>query len=425
VTVGQRWTQRAGLWGHRDFTLLWAGQTISQFGSQISTVAVPLIAVITLHASAAQMGLLGALGRAPFLLYLVAGVWVDRARRRPVLIGTDLARGLVLLAVPAAALAGALRIEVLYAVVFLVMTLQVWFDIAYMAYLPSILERERLIDGNVRLESSRSAAQVAGPGLGGLLVQALSAPLAVVADAASFVASALFLSGIRTPERPPTAAAGARRSLRAEIVEGLRFVLGHRLLRPLAVAVGVGNLFWAMQLAVYVLFLNRGLGVPPALLGLILGAAGPGALAGSLLAGRLLRRLGLGTTVIGGLTLFGLGAALVPLAPRALPVAVPLLMLAALAMALAFQVTSINVLSLRQAVTPARLQGRVNATFRFVGLGSSPLGALVGGALGGPLGLRPTLAVAALGLLAAPPLVALSPVRRLRRAPDPDDVEDA
>jgi predicted MFS family arabinose efflux permease len=408
----------AGLWGHRDFNLLWAGQTVSQFGSEVSTVALPLIAVITLHAGAGQMGVLGALARLPFLLYLFAGVWVDRVRRRPVLIGTDLARGLVLLVIPVSAALGMLHILVLDAVMLAVMLLTVWFDVAYMSYLPSIVEREQLVDGNVRLEVSRSAAQISGPALGGLLVQALSAPAAVVADAASYGVSALAMTRIRTPEPTPEPADGAARGVRAEIAEGLRFVFGHPRLRLLVVCVGVGNLFWALQLAVLILFMSRGLALRPAVIGVVLAAAGPGALIGSLLAGRLLRTVGLGPTLIMALWLFGLAALLVPAAPHG-PAGVACLLAAEFLSALAFQVSSINFVSLRQAMTPGRLLGRVNATFRFVGLGISPLGSLAGGALGTLAGLRPTLLVAALGLLVSPPLLLLSPVRRLREVPAP------
>jgi predicted MFS family arabinose efflux permease len=296
-----------------------------------------------------------------------------------------------------------------------VMLLTVWFDVAYMSYLPSIVQRDQLVDGNIRLEVSRSAAQICGPGLGGLLVQVLTAPVAIVADAASYGVSALAMTRIRTPEPRPERT-GPAAGVRAEIAEGLRFVLGHPQLRLLVLAVGIGNLFWAVQLSVYVLYMSRELGLRPAVIGIVLGAAGPGALVGSLLAGRLLRRAGLGPTLIMAQFLFGLASLLVPAAPDGLAGA-GFLLAAQFLTALAFQVSSINIVSLRQAITPDRLLGRVNASFRFVGLGISPLGSLAGGALGSLLGLRPALLLAALGLLVAPSMLLLSPVRRLREVP--------
>src|SRR5262249_27019199 len=179
----------AAFWSSCAFTVLWTGQTISELGSEVSTVALPLIALTTLQATTSQMGLLSALSRLPFLLYVFAGVWVDRTRRRPVLIGSDVARAVLLLALPAAALAGVLSFAVLGAVVFLVMLLTVWFDTAYQSYLPSLVERSQLLDGNARLQSSKAAAQVAGPSLGGLAVQVLTAPIASLLDALSFLAS--------------------------------------------------------------------------------------------------------------------------------------------------------------------------------------------------------------------------------------------
>jgi predicted MFS family arabinose efflux permease len=411
--------RRSRLWGHRDFNLLWAGQTVSQFGSQVSAVALPLIAVISLGATPAQVGVLGFLARLPFLLYLFAGVWVDRVRRRPVLVATDLARGLVLLVVPAAAWLGVLRVEVLYATLFAVMTLSVWFDTAYMSYLPSIVAREELVDGNTRLEMSRSAAQIGGPGLGGVLVQAVGAPFAVIADAVSFVVSALLVGRIRAPEPAPERPADQAGVL-AGITEGLRFVFGHPRLRLLVIAVGIGNLAWAVQMSLFILFASRTVGVPPAMIGLVLAAAGPGALAGTLLAGRSLRRVGLGPTLILALAVFGGAALLIPLAPAGRPaLAAAMLAGAQFLQALAFQVSSINFVSLRQAISPAGLLGRVNATFRFVGLGVSPLGALAGGALATAVGTRPALLAAALGLLVSPPMLLASPVRHLREAPAP------
>jgi MFS family permease len=414
---------RGGSLGRQaDFNLLWGGQTVSQLGTQVSLLALPLTAVTALGAGAAQMGVLGAMGRLPALLYLVAGVWIDRTRRRPVLIAADVARAAVLLTVPLAALLGVLRIELLYAAVLLVAVLTVWFDIAYMSYVPSLVRQDQLVEGNSRLELSRSVAQVAGPGLGGLLVQALTAPIAVAVDAASFLVSALLVARIRSVEGQ--AASAGRRGVWREVAEGLRFVVGHPVLRSLAGAIAISNFFWALQLAVYVLYLSRGLGMPAPAIGLVVAATGPGAVLGTLLAGTTVRRAGIGPTVTAGLALFGAAALAFPLAPAygdAPLASVALLAAAQGTMSLGGQVTAINVLSLRQGITPPALQGRSNASFRFLGVGVSPLGSLAGGLLGSLVALRPTLLVAALGLLLAPALLLLSPVRGFSQpAPQPE-----
>jgi MFS family permease len=411
----------AEVWRHPDFVRLWAGQSISQTGSQVTAIALPLIAVDSLHAGAQAMGVLTAAGRLPYLLYLVAGVWVDRVRRRRLMLGTDLARGTLLLAVPLAAAAHVLSLWVLGTVLVAAVTLSVWFDTAYMSYLPLLIDRRLLLQGNTIMESSNSAAQVVGPSLGGLLVQAISAPGAVIADALSFVASAFSLWRIRHADPAPDPAATGRLSLR-ELIAGMRpgiaFVAHHPILRPLALAIGLSNAAWAAELALYVLYLARGLGLSPALIGLTLAAGGPGALVGSALAGRVQRRIGVSGAVIGGLSVFALAALLIPFAPGHDPaVAVPLLMVAAFGMPAGGQVCAVNVLTTRQLLSPEPLLGRVNASFRFAGLGVSPLGALLGGVLGAAVGLRAALLVAVGGMLLAPLIVAVSPVRRLRDLP--------
>jgi predicted MFS family arabinose efflux permease len=411
----------AEAWRHPDFVRLWAGQSISQTGSQVTAIALPLIAVDTLHASASTMGVLTAAGRLPYLLYMVAGVWVDRVRRRRLLLGTDLARGTLLLAVPLAAAAHVLSLWVLGTVLVAAVTLSVWFDTAYMSYLPLLIDRRLLLQGNTIVESTSSAAQVVGSSLGGLLVQAISAPGAVIADALSFFASALSLWRIRHPDPAPDPAATGRLSLR-ELIAGMRpgiaFVARHPILRPLALAIGLSNAAWAAELALYVLYLARGLGLSPALIGLTLAAGGPGALVGSALAGRVQRRIGVSGAVIGGLSVFALAALLIPLAPGGDPaVAVPLLMVAAFGMPAGGQVCAVNVLTTRQLLSPEPLLGRVNASFRFAGLGVSPLGALLGGTAGSAIGLRTALLAAVGGMLLAPLIVAVSPVRRLHDLP--------
>lgn len=421
--LAARWwvsvTRGSELWQHADFVRLWGGQAISQIGSQVTVVALPLAAVDRLHATASVMGLLGAVGRLPFVFYLVAGVWVDRVRRRRVMLTADLARGIMLLAIPLSAAAHVLTLWSLGAVLFAVMLLSVWFDTAYMSYLPSLVDRRLLMQGNTVMESTRSGAQIVGPSVGGTLVQLLTAPAAVIVDAASFFMSALSLWRIRraepAPAADPTSGAGGVRGMVAAIRVGLKFVVRDRVLGPLALAIGVSNLVWAAELALYILYLARGLRLAAWLIGLILAAAGPGALAGSALAGRVQRKIGAGGAITGGLALFALAALLIPTAPaRPAGLTTALLMVAGFGMSAGGQICVVNVMTTRQLMTPDHLLGRVNASFRLVGLGVSPLGSLLGGWLGTVLGLRGGLFVAVLGMFAAPLIVFFSPASRIR-----------
>jgi MFS family permease len=409
-----------GLWRHPEFIRLWAGETVSRFGSEISQLAIPLTAALVLNASPVQMGLLGAFEFAPFLLLsLFAGVWVDRLRRRPIMIIADVGRTVLLGSIPAAALFGVLRIEQLYVVGLLTGMLTVFFDVSYQAYLPVLVSREHLIEGNSKLEVSRSVAQIAGPGIAGALVQLVTAPIAVAVDAASFLASAVCLGFIRTVEPAPVSDSSGRGSLWVELREGLAVVLTNPLLRSIAGCTATSNLFGNALQAVYVLYVTRQLGIGPAVLGLIFAVGGPGALLGSLLAGRVADHFGLGATIIGAILLGALASLLIPLASGSTVVVTAVLMLASFLMGLANPLYNINQVSLRQAITPDRLQGRMNASVRFLVWGTIPIGALVGGALGEAVGLWPTIMAMAVCSLLAPLWVLFSPVRVLRRQPMP------
>jgi MFS family permease len=407
-----------GLWRRPEFVKLWAGQTISLFGSEISQLAIPLTAALVLNASPAQMGLLAAFEFAPFLLLsLLAGVWVDRLPRRPILIVADIGRAILLGSIPVAAILNTLRIEQLYLVGILSGALTVFFDVADQSYLPVLVNREHLVEGNSKLEMSRSVAQITGPGVAGALVQLVTAPLAVAVDAASFVASVIFLLFIRASEPPPVPQADGPSSIWGELREGLAVVLGSPLLRSIAGCTGTSNLFHNAMFAVYVLYLTRQLGIGPALLGLILAAAGPGALLGAVAAGRVAARFGLGTTIIGSALIGAAASLLVPLATGPTVVLAGTLMLSQFIGGLTNPVYNINQVSLRQAITPDRLQGRMNASMRFLVWGTIPIGALLGGALGEVFGLWPTLlAMSVCGLL-APLWIVFSPVRSLRVQP--------
>jgi MFS family permease len=407
-----------GLWRHGEFVKLWTGQTISQFGSQVSQLAIPLAAALVLNASPAQMGLLGAFEFAPFLLLsLFAGVWVDRTRRRPILILADLGRAVLLGSIPLAGLFGVLRIEQLYLVGLLSGVLTVFFDVAYQSYLPVLVHREHLVEGNSKLEVSRSVAQIAGPGVAGALVQVITAPMAVAVDAASFVASVISLLLIRAPEPDPARHPANTSSIWSELREGLGVVLGNPLLRSIAGCTATSNLFGNAIQAVYVLYVTRELGLAPAVIGLIFAVSGPGALLGAILAGWCSRRFGLGTTIIGSIVVTGLANVLIPLARGPVVLVTALLMVSAFVGGLGNPVYNINQVSLRQAITPDHLQGRMNASMRFIVWGTIPIGALLGGTLGQAFGLWPTIVAMAIGELLAPAWVLFSPVRRLKVQP--------
>lgn len=410
--------QVESLWRHRDFVKLWTAQTISVFGDQFTGLAIPLIAALALNATPGQMGILTAVERAPFLVVgLVAGVWVDRLSRRPILIAGDLGRALVLLTIPLAAVAGVLGMFHLYVIGLLVGLLTVFFDVAYQAYLPSLVERRQLVEGNSRLEATRSLASLAGPGVAGVVIQILSAPLAIVLDALSFVVSGGLIGMIRRREPRPDRPVRSR--MMAEVREGLAVVFGNRFLRSIAGCTGTSNFFSSALFTLYILFVTRELGLGPAQIGLIFSLGNVSGLLGALAAGRLGARLGVGPVIVGSALLGGVGFVPVPLATP--QIAFPLLVLSGLLFSFAVPVYNISQVSLRQAITPLRLQGRMNATMRFLVWGTMPPGGLAGGALGEALGLRPAIAIAAAGGALAFLWVLFSPVRGLRAIPEPAD----
>jgi MFS family permease len=404
--------ERRSLWGHRDFVRLWSAESVSRFGSQVSLLALPLIAITVLHTSTFQVGLLSTMEFLPFVLVgLPAGVWVDRLRRRPVLIAGDLGRALALASVPLAHLFGVLSMAQLYAVAFVTGVLTVFFDVAYQSYLPRLVRPDQLVEGNAKLEISSSGASIAGPGLAGLLIQVFTAPLAVLLDAVSFVASAGFIGRIRRPEPPPPPASGGP-GMRREIAEGLRYVLGHPLLRWIAASTGTFNLFSSMTQAILVLYLVRHLGMSAGLIGLVMSVGNAGWLIGAAGSGRLSARIGVGPAVLGAAVIGAAGALLVPLAPASWPI--PFLIAAMCLQSFGSTVYNIGQLSVRQAITPERLHGRMNATMRFMVWGTMPLGSALGGALGQAVGLRPTLWVAALGTVVPIGTVVASRIWSLR-----------
>lgn len=402
------------LWHHADFMKLWVGQTISLFGSALSRLALPLIAAITLNATPAEMGLLAAIGMAPSLVVgLFAGVWVDRSRRRTWLIAGDIGRALLLATLPAAALLGVLSMMQLYVVGFLGGAFTVCFDVAARSYLPTVIDRRQLVEGNGKLELSGSLTAVAGPSLAGVIIQAITAPMAVVLDACSYLASALCVCLIRRREEAPQM---VRAPMVAQVREGLGVVFGNPVLRAFAGCLATSNLTSEAFFALYILFGTRELGLNAAALGLVYGIGASGALVGAVLAPGVAARLGVGRAVIIGAWLGSLEVLPVVFAtPR---LAVPLLLLSSLLGNFGWVLYNVNATSVRQAVTPLALQGRMNATLHFIVSGMLPLGALAGGALGEVLGLRETITLAAVGSLLSGLWVVCSPVRDLARLPE-------
>ena len=358
------------------------------------------------------MSLLVAAATLPDLLIgLIAGVWVDRLRRRPLLIAADLGRAVLLLLIPLAAAAGLLRLWLLVALAFALGLLTTLCGIAALSYLPTLVAREALVEANGRLAASGALAGVAGPGLAGLLIQALSAPVAVLADAASFLLSATLLARIETPEHPP---ARARTGVRRELGEGLRAVAGSPVLRALAGSTGTFNFFDSFLAAVYVLYLTRTLGLGPAAVGGVFALGGLGGVLGAVAAAGIARRLGLGRALLAAILLAGVGELGIALAGGSPPVALLLVGLAEAVVQGAAAVFGINSVSLRQTAAPERLLGRVNATLRTVRTGLVPVGALLGGAVAERFGLRAAVATAGVGVLLATLWIACSPVAALR-----------
>ncbi|WP_078911431.1 MFS transporter [Streptomyces sp. NRRL WC-3742] len=405
----------ARLFGHRDFRLLLSGAAAAQTGSQVTLVALPLVAVVVLDASAFEVGLLTAAETAAFLLVgLPAGAWLDRMRKLPVLIRADLVRCLAVGSIPPAAALGVLGMPQLYLVALVTGVATVFFDVAHQSFLPAVLPREHLVAGNGAIETVRSSAQIVGPGLGGGLVQLLGAAAAIVADACGYLASALLLSRIKAEETVPQARPG--RSLRAEMAEGLRFVLGHPLLRVIAAATAVSNLFAAVLTAVQTVFWVRVLDLAPGAIGVLLSVSALGGLAGALCAGWLARRLGQARLIWLATVVTAPFALLWPLAGRGAGVVLfGLASAVVLFGAVAYNVAQV---SFRQSVCPPELLGRMNATMRFLVWGTLPLGGLLGGVVADAAGPRAALWLCAAGFALVPLPLLLSPLRGMRDLPE-------
>jgi hypothetical protein len=400
------------LWRNRAFTRLWFAQAVSRAGDQITSVALPLTAVLVLGATPVQMGLLGVASRLPELFFgLVAGAWVDRTRRQPILVWTDLGRALLLGTIPVAAMLGYLTFAQLYVVAFAVGTLAIFFSISSISILPSLVRGDQLIEANGKLAVSESVIAIAGPGAAGGLVQLVGAPKAIIADAASYVVSAFSLRGVGASEMP--AGIRERSSIWTEIREGIRELVRTPVLRALAVSVSVGTFGAVIQQTVLMLFLVRELGLTPAVIGISFACAGGGALIGATLAGYAARLAGIGPAIVLGNLLWATGALVIPFAGLA-GAGLPFIIAGQVLSGLAGAIWGVNQMSLRQTITPVGLFGRVTAARRFLMFTMQIAGAALGGLLGGAIGLRATLFAGAAGIVVAFLLNLFSPVREVR-----------
>ena len=402
------------LWRYPEFVKLWVGQTISEIGSRISREGIPLTAVLVLHAAPAQMGWLAAAGGlAALVAGPLAGPLVDRRRRKPLMIAADLGRALVLASIPWAYFHGSLDMAHLLAAAALAGMLTVLFDVAYPTYVPTLVEPGQLLEANSKLALTMSAAEVTGPALTGLLVRLISAPAAILLDAASFAVSALSIAWISRPEPPPPPPAVVQ-SWWSEASEGFRFVFSHPLLRPLAFRTATVSLAGSFFATLYVYYAIEVLKMSTVALGIVITLGGIGNLVGALLARRAGTRYPVGQVLIAAAIWQGLMSLFIPLASGPGWFSVACLGASQLFGDVAFPLFNINELTLRQKAAPPHMLGRVNACLQLLYKGLFPFGAIAGGALAATIGARQTLLFSSVGILASSLWLIFSPVRKLR-----------
>ncbi len=406
------------IWRERDFVRLWSAGTISIFGSLITRTALPFAAILALGAGPIEIAILRSLELiAGLFVGLFAGAWVDRLRRRPIMIAADLGRAVLLGSIPIAAYAGALRIEHLYVVSFLAAILSTFFNVADRSYLPPLIETERLVDANSALTASASVAEFSAFGISGFLIQLFSAPIAIAVDALSFLVSAVLLGTIRRPE-PRRPAASEREPVLREIREGLRLVTGSPALRALAAAGASSHVLWGVFGSTYLLFASQVVGLSPAAIGVIVGMGGAGAFVGAVLAGRASRRFGVGRAMLVGMIGFTIGNAFIPLAPSgALLIGGACLIAQQVIGDGAATVYEITQVTVTQSVVEDRLLGRVNGTIRFFEDLFQLAGTIAGGLIAEVFGLRAATSVALIGGIVAVGFLWFSPIRRLKEIP--------
>jgi MFS family permease len=409
------------LFKHFDFIKLWSAETFSVFGVQFSGLAIPWIAAKILNAGTFEVGVLYALPTVPFLVFgLFVGVWADRSRRRPIMIMSDIGRALALATIPITVLLFGPSMIVLYIVSFSVGTFTVFDDVSSYAYLPSLVDSDQLVEANSKMETSRASAQVAGPGLAGIMIQIVTAPIAMIVDVVGYLGSAGFLSMIRKEE--PHIKQKEDASVVKDVKEGLTVVFSNRSLWSIAGATGTANFFSSALGAPYLLFVIQELGLSSPQLGLVFTLGAVGALVGAFSASRVAKTLGVGRTIVISIFAGGISPIAVYFANPSFNL--PLLILASFLGSMGSVIYNVNQVSFRQAIVPLELQGRLNATMRFLVWGTIPIGSLIGGVLGEILGLRTAIGFFALGGALAFLWVLLSPVRRITEIPRRNDVAE-
>jgi MFS family permease len=407
---------RAGLFGDRNFRLIWSAATVSAFGYYVTDIAIPLLAIEQLDVSSFQIGLIRVVQQLPNLLFgLFLGVLVDRTRKRPLMVWSDIIRAIVLLAIPLAAFRDMLNLPIVLVVVFVVGAFNLLFDVSEGSFIPFVIPRDRLVEGNAKIEASYSTAQTAGPAIGGALVTILTAPYAVLVTAVGLIGSASFLSRMTTPEAQPHV--DHQRSVRQDIVEGLRFVRHHPILRPILLTAIGQNFFGFVFMAVYVLYMKRNLEISDFQVGLIFAAGGVGSLLGTLATPSLNNRFGIGPVMVGGNLFFGVTGMLIPLAVLIPEYAFPLVIVCEFLQYLGLMPFFLNAMTLIQLVSPDEMRGRIMSTRKFLTWGVQPFGSLLGGILGGLITLPWTLAAGEIGMLGVGIWLCLHPIRKLRSVP--------
>jgi MFS family permease len=407
------------LWGHRDFLKLWTGQSISELGSQVSGLAIPLLAAKSLDASPFEFSLLAVLGFLPFILFaLPAGVWVDRLRRRYILIFCDATRAALMAVIPILWALHVLQVWHLLVITFVFGIFTVFFDVAYQSYLPALIEREHLIDGNSKIQLTASVASVSGPPLAAALMAAIGAANAILADCVSFVVSTVFMVSMRHRETPPKPEPGQKHpKMWPQVKEGLNWVVRHPWLRPIAMCTGTSNFFSTLSNAILILYMARTLALSNFEIAIVFVAMPVGSIAAGLATNRVNAWIGVGRTILATTALSSVAGLCYPLAPQSFPM--PVIMLGGALFgfgAIAYNITQV---SLRQAITPERLQGRMNAAMRWIVWGTIPLGTLLGGGLATWFSLRTALWVGGIGNTLAILPIALSSVLQVREMPEP------
>lgn len=408
---------RDSVLANRDFARLWAGESISLIGTQVTQFAMPLVAILTLKATAFEVGILNALRFLPVIFVsLLAGVWLDRRRRRPVLIACSLGNALLIGLIPLAYATGLLTIGLLFAVVPLVGALSMVFDVGALSYVPFLVQRRHLLAANSKIQASTSVAGVAGPGLAGLLVGLITAPVTLSVDAVSYLFSALGLISIRTVEPPPEAPA-QKVPIRRSIAEGLRAVYGSKVLRSLLAQSAALNLCFGSVFVVFLVYAVRVLGLSPGKLGIVLAAVAVGGLLGALLAPRLRTALGFGRSMIVATIGASMPLLLVVFARGAGLASMIVLVVAHFSYGYGVAMFNVNAITLRQVVTPAKVLARMNASYRMLLFGTMPFGSIAGGLLGSAIGLRPALVILLIVMTSPALWIFFSPVYRLKEMP--------